>query len=560
MDITIRIAGEAGQGLQTTGDLLVRVFTRLGLHVFSTQSYLSRIRGGLNWCDIRIEDKELFSGREQADLLVALNKDALDELRDQVTEGGMILFNGSAESGILGVDFSAIAKELVGSAVMANSVAAGAIIELLGYDIEELCRFLEVTFKKKGDEIIQNNVKCARQGAAMVSSQAGHIAAPKPTGSPECVCTGGEALGLGAATAGVSFATAYPMTPGTAVLTYLAGVSDEYGITVEQAEDEIAAVNMVCGAVYAGAVAMTTTSGGGFALMTEGVSLAGMMELPIVIHIAQRPGPATGLPTRTAQQDLKMVLYAGHGEFPRAIYTPGTLRQAYDLMRRAFETAHKYQSPVFILSDEFLVDIQKNIEPLDKIRRPIVQYIVEEAGPDYQRYTVTPDGISPRAVPGGEALVICDSDEHSESGHITEDLAARIRQQDKRMAKGKGILAEVIPPEVYGPAEATHLLVCWGSTYGPCREAVDRLNSGEPNFAMVHFSQVWPIDVEKVKKILTPQGLDSSLRKITFVEGNVTAQMASVLREQGIHLDCDTLLRYDGMPFSGEEIARRIEK
>ena len=551
MDVNVRVAGEAGQGVQTTGNLLVGAFARAGLHVFATQSYMSRIRGGLNWYDVRIGEVELFSGRREADVLVALTPTARETLRDEVADGGVTLFDGEMVEGALALPFAKVAKELAGQALMANTVAAGAVFAVLGYDLEQLCSHLRSEFEKKGRQVVEKNLACARSGAELAAELGGEIPSPSPGAAPATVCSGGQAVGLAAAVAGVKFVAAYPMTPATAVFTYLAGVADEYGIVVEQAEDEIAAVNMVCGAAYAGVPAMTTTSGGGFALMTEGVSLAGMLEVPIFVVVSQRPGPATGLPTRTAQQDLRLVLNAGHGEFPRAIYAPGTAAQAYKLTRRGLETAHKFQVPAFLLTDQFLIDCQKNIAPLESALRPIDRHVIAGAPADYVRYAVTPDGVSPRAIPGGEALVILDSDEHAEDGHITEDLTARVRLQDKRMAKAKGLLDDALAPELYGPAGAEHLLVCWGSTYGPCREAVDVLNDDGASVAMLHFSQVFPVSVEQIQPVLAG-------RKITFVEGNATGQLASVLREQGLQLDCELLLKYDGMPFTGEEIAARI--
>ncbi len=552
MDINIRIAGEAGQGVQTTGNVLIRALAEFGLHVFGTQSYMSRIRGGLNWFDVRISEAELFCGREQADLLVALTDAALTALRGDVTDGGVVLYGGTEADNAIAIDFTGAAREAGGKAIMANSVAAGAIFALLGCDIDGLCRYLDKQFGAKDQTAAEVNVRCARRGAELMAVHTGRLRAPPPAGGPPDVYSGAEAIGLAAATAGVKFVAAYPMSPSTGVFTYLAGVADEYGIVVEQAEDEIAAANMICGATYAGVPAMTTTSGGGFALMTEGMSLAGMMELPIVIMLAQRPGPATGQPTRTAQQDLKLVLYAGHGEFPRAIFAPGTCRQAYEITRRAFETAHRFQSPVIILADQFLIDQQTNLQALETATRPIDRHIVTDAGEDYVRYALSAEGISPRAVPGGPAIVVCDSDEHDEAGHITEDLAVRVSQTDKRLAKQVPMAAESLAPVHYGPREAETLLITWGSTYGPGREAIDLLNAQGASAAMLHFSQVWPLNSEAVR------GAIGRRKRIVSVEGNCTAQFASVLREADALDECESILRYDGLPMTGEEIAGRV--
>jgi len=554
MHLTVRIAGEAGQGVQTTGNLLAGAFAGAGLHLFATQSYMSRIRGGLNWFDIRIGDDKVLSGREKADVLVALNSDALETLRGEVAGRGVVLFDGAGGRGVVSLGLTEAAKELTGSAQMANTVAAGAVFALLGYKVDKLCDYLAVQFKKKGDGVVESNVLCARRGAKLAASMPAFDKAPQPGDAPGNVCSGSEAVGLAAAAAGVKLVTSYPMTPSTGVFTALAGLADEYGIVVEQAEDEIAAINMVCGATYAGVPAMTTTSGGGFALMCEGLSLAGMMELPAFILLAQRPGPATGLPTRTGQEDLGFALHAGHGEFPRALFAPGTPKQAYELTRRALQTAHKFQTPVILLIDQFLADLQMNTPPLDTSLRPIDRHVLANPPGDYVRYAVTASGVSPRALPGSGPFVVCDSDEHTEDGHITEDLGARVRLQDKRLAKTKGLIAETLPPEFYGPSDADTLLVAWGSTYGPCREAVDILNAEGRPAAMTHFAQVWPLDVQAIRPFLRHGGA----KRVIAVEGNATGQFASVLREAGALGDCEAVLRYDGMPFTGEEIAARV--
>jgi 2-oxoglutarate ferredoxin oxidoreductase subunit alpha len=347
------------------------------------------------------------------------------------------------------------------------------------------------------------------------------------------------------------------MTPGTGVLTYLAQVADEYGKVFEQAEDELAAINMVCGAVYAGVPALTSTSGGGFSLMCEGLSLAGMMELPAFIVLAQRPGPATGLPTRTAQEDLGFAINAGHGEFPRAVYAPGSQEQCFEVIRRGLEIAHKYQSPAILLADQFLMDSRRNVPEFDRTLAPIDRHVVDAPGEDYVRYAMAENGVSPRAVPGGDVFVVCDSDEHDEKGHITEDFDTRIRQHEKRLRKQDGLSREMIPPVRYGADDADAVMLCWGSTYMPCREAVDALReSGEP-VAMVHFAQVWPLSDEIVSDAL--QGIADDTRVISL-ELNATGQFASILRERGFLSDVELMLRYDGCPFSAEEIVERFQQ
>ncbi len=551
MDTNIRICGEAGQGVQTTGNLLIRALAAGGVHVLGSQSYMSRIRGGANSFDIRVSDRELFSPRASADLVIALTDEALEHFRGGAGAGALIVFDGEGDSkGALGLPLTGAAREAGGSALMVNTVAAGAALALLGYGIDGLKEMLTAQFGKKGDEVVAANVACAERGAELVADRRGAVAAPAAAESFGAVTSGSEAVGLGAAVSGVKVTASYPMTPSTGVFTFLAQHADEYGIVVEQAEDEIAAINMICGAAYAGAPAMTTTSGGGFALMGEGLSLAGMLELPVLVMDSQRPGPATGLPTRTGQEDLKMVVHSGHGEFPRAVFAPGTHRQCYDLARRALETAHRFQTPVVLMIDQFLADLQKNVAPLPSAPDPIDRCVLTDPPADYRRYAVTESGVSPRALPGSGPFVLADSDEHTEDGHITEDLDVRIRLQDKRMRKGRAMAAEVMDPEVY-PAPAAEVLLSWGSSYGPCREAVDVLREGGREVCAVHFPQVWPINAAAAKRHL--EG-----RKVFAVEGNATAQFADLLRAAGALEDFQPLVRYDGLPFTGEEIAGRV--
>ncbi|MCE5241160.1 2-oxoacid:acceptor oxidoreductase subunit alpha [bacterium] len=556
MDTNIRIAGEAGQGVQTAGDLLVEAFSAMGLHLLSSQSYMSRVRGGLNWFDVRIGDREVLAPREDVDLLIALHEDALTHLRDTVNPDGLIVYDGEAE-GTVALHFDGVAQEVGGQVIMANAVAAGAVFGVLGYDVAELVDYLGSVFAKKGAEVVAANAACARRGAELMAAHAGRLQGPAPGSGPRTSVDGARAVALGACTAGLKLAAAYPMSPSTAVLNAIAGYSEQFGILVEQAEDEIAAINIICGATYAGAPAMLTTSGGGFALMAEGLSLAGMLELPAVILLAMRPGPATGLPTRTGQEDLRFVISAGHGEFPRFVFAPGDVTQAYALTRHALAVAHEYQTPAFILTDQYLVDLHATCAPLEAAPRPIDRGLVA-AGADYVRYALTDSGISPRAIPGGDAIVMADSDEHTEDGHVTEDLSVRVQMVDKRLRKEAGMCAAALPPTAYRAEDADTLLVCWGSTYGACREAVDLLRddgrgtSPRPTVGMLHFGQVWPLNADAVRAAIGRR------ERVVVIEGNARGQFASVLREIGALTDCETMAKYDGLPFTAREIVRRL--
>jgi len=555
MGTNIRIAGQAGQGVKSAGALLVNALARRGLHVLATRSYMSRIRGGLNWYDIRIADSRIYAGRDQADILVALNDEALEVLGPELSAGGIVVSNGPPSDGRVGIEMETVAQEIGGAKVMANTVAAGAVYAICGYRVDQLCEYLSETFAQKGEDLVSRNVACACKGAELAAAAGASLAAPRGNCAVLSVMDGASVVALSACRAGLKFATAYPMTPATSTFTWLAANATEYGLVVEQAEDELAAVNMICGASYAGAVSMTATSGGGFALMTEALSLAGMMELPIVILLAQRPGPATGMPTRTAQQDLLMAIHAGHGEFPRAIYAPGTCRQCYSTTRLAIATAHKYQSPVIILTDQYLQDMETNYDPPEEAG-PVDRHIQADPGDGYERYKVTPSGVSPRAVPGGRAKVVCDSDEHTADGHITEDIDAHMTQQDKRLRKAKGLAAESLPPEMY-PRQADQaetLLMAWGSTYGPCREAVDLINKSGGSAAMLHFGQVWPLNVWKARKAI------AGSKRVVSVEANQTGQFASLLHQQGLDDKIELVTRYDGLPFTAGYILDALEQ
>jgi 2-oxoglutarate ferredoxin oxidoreductase subunit alpha len=334
-------------------------------------------------------------------------------------------------------------------------------------------------------------------------------------------------------------------------LVFLSRHAREFGIVSEQAEDEISAINMAVGAWYAGARAMVTTSGGGFALMVEGLSLAAMIETPVVIHLAQRPGPATGLPTRTEQGDLLFALTAGHGEFPRIILAPGTLEDAYELSRRAFDLADRFQVPVFILTDQYLMDTHYNLAGLD-LKGAGPDRAVVKTGPDYRRYRITGDGISPRGIPGyGDGLVCVDSDEHDEYGRITEEMETRVAMVEKRIKKMEGIRAAALEPELLGGESYSHLLVGWGSTRHAISEALAGLSRNDISF--LHLKQVFPMHTS------VDEYLGRAERVIT-IENNAMGQLGTLLgMETGREPD-DAILKYSGLPFNVEELIDLIDE
>ncbi|OGX54325.1 MAG: 2-oxoacid:ferredoxin oxidoreductase subunit alpha, partial [Omnitrophica WOR_2 bacterium RIFOXYA12_FULL_38_10] len=432
-DLSIVIAGEAGQGIETIEIILTKLLKRAGYNVFAAKEYMSRVRGGTNSIGIRISSRPVACFVNRIDIVFPLDKKAIMRLKPRMTEKTIIVGDKKAlatDEKIIDIPFLDLA-ESIGNPIFANIIAVGFAIGLLDIGQDVLLLFLSEYFSKKGKEIIDQNVRAGQIGWDLGQEKQKSLdisfeIKKDISVANEFIINGHQAISLGAIAGGCNFIPSYPMSPSTGVLTFMAQQGENFGIVVEQAEDEISAINMGLGSWYAGGRAMVTTSGGGFALMTEGISLAGCIESPMVIHLAQRPGPATGLPTRTEQGDLELALYAGHGEFPRVIYTPGNIQDAFLCAYKAFELADKYQVPVIILTDQLLLDSYYNISGLPIITEEIKNLIIKtQAG--YKRYQITENGISDRGIPGyGEGFVCVDSDEHDEGGYITEDFDTRI--------------------------------------------------------------------------------------------------------------------------------------
>ncbi|MDD5439763.1 MAG: 2-oxoacid:acceptor oxidoreductase subunit alpha [Candidatus Omnitrophica bacterium] len=563
-ELTIRIAGEAGQGIETVGMALARIFKKAGFHIFANQDYMSRIRGGNNFFQIRIANREMFTHRLMSDITVALNKKSVALHKEALHKGGSILLD-KAKSGItendtrlFDIPFHDLAVRAGGKDLFINTVSCGAVVGMTGTPFTYVEEIVRDIFSNKGEEIIKQNVAAAKAGFEFVRerSKKDRIALPAGGGRRTLLMNGNEAIALGAIRAGCKFYTAYPMTPSTGILNAMAHYAKRFGIVVEQAEDEIAAVNMAIGASYAGVRSMTATSGGGFALMAEGISLAGMVETPLVVACVQRPAPATGFPTRTEQADLDFLLHSGHGEFSRAVYSPGTIEEAFYLTVKAFNIADKYQIPVLIMSDQHLADSYRDIEPFDTAKARVERYIVskEDSGAvkNYKRYQLTDSGISPRAVPSWiDDPVYCDSDEHTEEGHITEDASTRIAMVEKRLyKKTAGLSGEVEKPASYNIDRADRILIGFGSTYGVMKEASETMKGGKTGF--IHCSQVWPFPAREMTRLL------KGAKNILTVEGNAGAQFGRLLkRETGISVN-GAVLRFDGRPFDLDYLMEKL--
>ncbi len=568
-EVTIRIGGAAGQGMSLIGGLLGRSFVRRGLWIFTHQNVMSRIRGGHNFTQIRISGKPVRCPSSQVDILVCLDKNTLELYQDE--DFGLFIFDPGKwddrppeKDNFLHLPMEQIAQDEGGSNRMANTVAAGALLSLLDLETDILEKRLEEIFSQKGAQVVEANQKCARAGFSYIQDNyQGKILGgfpEKESGKKRMLLTGSEAMALGGLAGGLRFYSAYPMSPATAIMEYLAGKQDEYNITVEQAEDEIAAVNMAIGSFFAGARAMTGTSGGGMALMVEGISLAGMTETPLVIIDCQRPAPATGLPTRTEQADLLFAVNAGHGEFPRVILAPADAEESFYLVSKALYLAEKYHVQVFVLGDQYLNDSSWTVENISLNNIPETgqglisdQELKNLSSYEYRRYRLTDSGVTPRLIPGTPGQVLyADSDEHTQEGHITESAAVRKNMVDKRRRKKQSLLEEISPPKILPDLNQDNYLVSWGSNFHIVEEAREILNQNGNSFGHIHFSEVYP-----VKKDALPQNLSEKF--LISIENNATAQLSQLLKtEAGISIQSH-VLKYDGRPFTPQELVQKIK-
>jgi 2-oxoglutarate ferredoxin oxidoreductase subunit alpha len=566
-DIAIMVAGAAGQGMQTIGAVLGKVFVRGGCEVFALQDNMSRIRGGHNFFQIRASRNKIMAASMPLEILIALNEESVGLHRDDVAPHGIVLFDSERDSieerdeRFLGIPLERLADEKGGNKIFSNSVATGVVLALLGWDFDLLEGFLKEYFSTRPDTV-EGNVKAARAGYETALSHEDRYHGPKiepRKTEPKMFINGHEAVALGALAAGCQFMIAYPMSPSTSIMIYLAGKADDFNMVVEQAEDEIAAVNMAIGASYAGIRSLTATSGGGFSLMVEAFGLAGVSEIPLVLIEAQRPGPATGLPTRTQQGDLLFILHAAQDEFPRAVFTPGTPREAFYQTIKAFDLAEKYQIPAVVLTDQYLADSYFTEEKFDLTGIEINRHLLGEADAkdlkDYKRYAITDSGVSPRSIPSAFGLTVAaDSHEHDEYGHITEDAGIRRAMVEKRFRKLIGLGTEIAPPREMGDPQADLLLVSWGSTYGPVAEAIDILNNEGIAVKGIHLSEMWPFPKDHISPMF------EGVKKWAVVENNYTGQLARLFQMELQKTPDGNIRKYTGRPFLPGEIVTSVKK
>ena len=559
-NVKIVLAGQAGQGIQTVEALVIKSLKKDNYALFATKEYMSRVRGGINTTTIIVGNEEVDYYEKHIDILFVFTKGSKEWLKDRIGDSTIIIGSHDMISSenfvgkICEVPLNSLAEE-IGGLIYINTIVSGIILGLFSENKKILEEVIKETFKDKTNEILINNIKAVEVGYDYARKLKESFSLSidiqrKEEINGKLLIKGSEAVGLGALASNCNLVSYYPMSPGTSVAEFLVRYMDDFNIVVEQFEDEIAAANAMLGAWYAGGRGMVTTSGGGFALMVEAVSLSGMAETPAVIHLGQRPGPATGLPTRTAQSEIFMVLGAGHGEFPRAVYTPGSVNELFYLTAKAFEVADKYQIPSFILTDQFILDTYYIVEPFDlnKINTKSYAEIVNE---DYKRYEYTETGVSKRAIPfDSKSVVIYNGNEHDEYGDIIEDSFHSKAMQEKRMKKLLYLKEESIPPKLVGSDKSENIIICWGSTFNTILEAVKRLKNN--NVAICHFSQVYPLRDDWKNMFLN--------KRIISIEGNISGQLADLI-SMVYKLDIyKKILKYDGRPFSVEEVMLELEK
>ncbi|NLF36318.1 MAG: 2-oxoacid:acceptor oxidoreductase subunit alpha [Clostridiaceae bacterium] len=544
------IGGAAGQGIDTTSAILEKILKRAGYSVFTCRDFMSRIRGGHNFYLMRFGEKEVISHSYNLDGIIAMDEETINIHSNELKKDGFILCDTSIEiedSRILKIAMEDIAKKL-GNIRVSGSIAIGAVLKLFNEDYSNIEEVLQSFLDERYVDI---NLKAVKAGYDSIETRYPRL---KGRFDDWMLLSGSNAIALGAIAAGIKFYSAYPMSPATPIMGYLATKGRDCGIVVEQAEDEIAAINMAIGASYAGARSMTATSGGGFSLMVEALGLSGMAEIPLVVVNMQRPGPATGLPTRTEQGDLKFMISASQGEFPRMVIAFRTHKDAFYQTVRAFNLAEKYQIPVILLGDQYLGDASATVEPFE-INSIETDYSNYEYSDEYLRYKYTKSGVSPRLIPmKSKNLVTIDSDEHDEKGKITESAKVRVQMMDKRMKKLILIEQELQEPQFLGAVDYDILLIGWGSTYGPISEAIELLNSKKSKkYAALIFGDIFPLPqkllIEKSKKA----------KQIINIEQNATGQLAGLIREYTGIICSKSILKYDGRQITGEEIVKRIK-
>jgi 2-oxoglutarate ferredoxin oxidoreductase subunit alpha len=569
------IAGQAGDGVLFTGNVLAKILKREGWEIVTYRDFPSNIRGETTNYTIRASHKKIYGRGDTINVLLAFDCDAIIRHLPSMAPGSIILCEGIDLAKIVSpldrdvvyhqFPIRQLAKQRFGSEIFKNMIVLGALCYILDLETTIVHEIVRAAFlKKKGENIVQKNILAVKLGC----EQAEEIVKPeekhslkKRQYSQKLFISGDEAIAFGALAAGCRFFAAYPICPASEIWQWLAKVFLRYNGLVIQTEDEIAAINMALGASYAGARAMTSTSGPGASLMMEGFSLAGMTEIPLVVVHVQRAGPSTGLPTKSEQADLNQWVYGGHGDFPRIVLSPGTIDECFIFTVKAFNLAEKYQVPVILLTEQ---DYGQNLRTTEKFN---LSNIKIERGKlltqeellrieEYKRYRFTRDGVSPRALPSmTNGIHMVESNEHDEKGYREESPPNRTRMMDKRMKKLKTAGKDLIPPRLWGNSEAETGIIGFGSTLGPIREAMDQLREQSLETKYLQVRTLWPFHSLEVDEFL------SGCRRVFVVENNYSGQLNSLIKSQVRGCpEMNSVLNYSSQTFRPQEITAEIEK
>jgi 2-oxoglutarate ferredoxin oxidoreductase subunit alpha len=568
-DLAVLIGGQGGDGTLTVSDLLGRYFRKRGLHVYTSRNVLSRIRGGHADSSIRASREPIAAIRAKVNLLVAFDQESLELGLPELEADGVILFDSSVFHSelpnALGYPFATLAGSQLGQPIYKNTTAYGVISQLMGFDPGLTRAVVEDRFRRRGGELLEKNLKAlelGRQAATQTPEAMNRWSVAEGSATKQFLLTGNQAVALGFVVGGGRFFAGYPITPATEIMEYLARYLPSLHGVVRQAEDELAAVNMIIGAAYAGARSMTSTSGPGLGLMTEGIGHAGAAEVPILVVDCQRVGPSTGQPTRHEQSDLLHLAHLGHGEFPRFIISPGTVEECFYLTVDALNLAEKWRLPVILLLDQALSQNSVTTEPFDLARvtidrgRRLTPEEVQKLDA-YKYYQHTPDGISPYAPPGTPGITSqVTGNEHNEYGHVSVNVENRHKMMHKRMDKLLHARDDLPLPRLYGPTEARVGLIGFGSTTGPIREAQELLATRGVPTRFFQARTLFPVQTHTLEPFL--KSVDSAF----VIEQNYTGQLAQLIREAlpDLHQKLQSVLKYDGLPFRAPDLVRAVEE
>ena len=544
MEKQILIGGAAGQGIAKTGFLIGKIFTNCGYYVFNYRDYPSLIKGGHNFNVLKVSEKPVNSHEKFYDIIIGLNQDTIEKHNEKLSKNGFILGDKDLKAeNLVGIDLGKILEKIGAPQKLGNDILIGAFFKLFGVPIETVLKMVREEFKKN-TELIESAIK---EGYDCVEQK---FELPKSERKNKYFMTGNEAIASGAIASGLDIYAAYPITPATPVLHILASKQIEYDFMVVQPENEIAVINAGLGASYGGAIAMVGTSGAGFSLMAEAISMQGISEVPLVLYLSQRTGPATGVPTYTAQGDLKFAVNVGHGEFPRVVVAPGDPKEAFYRTTEAFYLAYKYRVISMILGDKHVGESNYSFDEFEEPKIKPSRFISTPTK-DYKSYLITENGVSPRLVPGQNAKVRASSYEHNEYGYTTDEEDYIVKMNDKRLRKMKYIEEEVNnmnPASLFGKGK--NLIIGWGSTKGAILDALDKLE----DFRFLQISYICPFPKEIVKKEI------ENSEKVILIENNATGLLGDIITEQTGKIIEKKILKYDARAFTSKEIIDEVKK